>query len=98
MNSRKFKYAASFVLRSFEDKRIVKLPGEDEILKVQNIFPEARIEIYGKEGALLSDELQDMQSYRYSIINLGGNSRQELDDKLKQCTSLLSFELKECSG
>jgi len=35
-----------------------------------------------------------MQSYRYSIINLGGNSRQELDDKLKQCISLLNFELK----
>ncbi len=95
MNSGKFKYATSFVLRSFEDKRIVKLPGKDEISKVRKIFPEARIEIYGKEGALLSEELQDMQSYRYCTINLGGNSRQELDDKIKQCTSLLSFDFKE---
>lgn len=98
MNSGKFKYATSFVLRSFKDKRIVRLPGKDDITKIHNIFPEARIEIYGKEGALISEELQDMQSYRYGIINLGGNSRQELDDKLKQCTSLLSFDLKDCSG
>ncbi|MFC2159465.1 acetyl-CoA carboxylase biotin carboxylase subunit family protein [Actinomycetota bacterium] len=95
-NSGKFKYATSFVLRSFEDKNIVSLPGKDEIKKIMHLFPEARIEIYGKEGALLSEELQDMQSYRYGIINLGGNSRQELDGKLKQCTSLLSFDLKDC--
>ena len=97
-NSGKFKYATSFVLRSFEDKRIVRLPGKDDITKIHNICPEARVEIYGKEGALLSEELQDMQSYRYGIINLGGNSRQELDDKLKQCISLLSFDLEDCSG
>ena len=97
-NPGKFKYATSFVLRSFEDKRIVRLPGKDDVTKIHNIFPEARIEIYGKEGALLSVELQDMQSYRYGIIDLGGNSRQELDDKFKQCTSLLSFGLEDCSG
>ncbi len=97
-NPGKFKYAASFVLRSFEDKRIERLPGKDDIAKVRDLFPEARIEIYGKEGSLLSEELQDMQSYRYGIINLGGNSRQELDDKLKQCIGLLNFDLKDCSG
>ncbi len=96
-NSGKFKYATSFVLRSFEDKRIVRLPVTDDIKKIHNIFPEARIEIYGKEGALLSEELQDMQSYRYGIINLGGNTRQELDYRLEQCTSLLSFDLIDCS-
>ncbi|MES0341147.1 MAG: ATP-grasp domain-containing protein [Candidatus Humimicrobiaceae bacterium] len=94
----RFKLAASFVLRSFEDKRIVSLPGKNDIKKILDLFPEARIEIYGKEGALLSEELQDMKSYRYGIINLGGNSRQELADKFKQCTSLLNFNFKDCSG
>ncbi|GAG29511.1 unnamed protein product, partial [marine sediment metagenome] len=67
-----FKYATSFVLRSFKDKRIIKLPDKNDIEKVLNIYPEARIEIYGKEDAFLSEELQDMQSYRYGVINLGG--------------------------
>ena len=97
-NPGKFKYATSFVLRSFEDKKIVRLPGKDDATKVLDLFPEARVEIYGKEGALLSEELQDMQSYRYGIINLGGNSRQELGNKLEQCTSLLNFDLINCSG
>lgn len=94
--SGKFKYATSFVLRSFKDKKVMKLPGNEEISKVHDIFPEARIEIYGKQGALLSDELQDMQSYRYGIINLGGNSRQELKDKFKRCRNLLKFTFKDC--
>jgi len=92
--SGKFKYATSFILRSFEDKKIVSLPGKNDIEKVLNIFPEARIEIYGKEGARLSEHLQDMQSYRYGIINLGGNSRQELNDKFEQCGRLLKFNLR----
>ena len=74
----------------------MKLPGNEEISKVHDIFPDARIEIYGKQGALLSDELQDMQSYRYGIINLGGNSRQELKDKFKRCRNLLKFTFKDC--
>lgn len=93
-NSGKFKYATSFVLRSFEDKKIVRLPGKKDIEKVLNVFPEARIEIYGNEGAHLSEHLQDMQSYRYGIINLGGNSRQELNDKFEQCGRLLKFNLR----
>jgi hypothetical protein len=95
-NPGRFKYASSFVLRSFEDKKIIKLPGKGDIKKILALFPEARIEIYGKEGMLLSEELQDMRSYRYGIINLGGNSRQELAGKFKQCISLLDFEFKDC--
>jgi len=87
-----FKYATSFVLRSFKDKRIIKLPDKNDIEKVLSIYPEARIEIYGKEDAFLSEELQDMQSYRYGVINLGGNSRQELNDKYRQSLSLLKFK------
>ncbi|MCE5328856.1 ATP-grasp domain-containing protein [bacterium] len=93
-NSGKFKYATSFVLRSFEDKRIIRLPDRNDMEKVLNFFPEARIEIYGKEGNLLSEQLQDMQSYRYGIINLGGNSKQELNDKFQQCIGLLKFDFK----
>lgn len=93
-NYGKFKYATSFVLRSFEDKKIVSLPGKNDIEKVLNVFPEARIEVYGKDGTCLSEHLQDMQSYRYGIINLGGNSRQELNDKFEQCGRLLKFRFK----
>ncbi len=88
----RFRYAASFILRSFENKRILKLPGRPGIKKIQQRFPEARIEIYGREGAMLSDTLQDLESYRYGMINLGGNSREELFKKFNICMEYLKFE------
>lgn len=94
-NRGRFKYAASFVLRSFKDKKIKRLPDKNDVEQVLELFPEARIEIYGKENSLLSSELQDMQSYRYGIINLGANSRHELKTKFQQCKSLLKFEFQD---
>ena len=88
----RFKYAASFVLRSFKNKKILKIPSKSGIKKIQQRFPEARIEIYGKEGAMLSDTLQDLESYRYGIINLGGSSREELFKKFNICMEHLKFE------
>lgn len=88
----RFKYAASFVLRSFKDRKILKLPGSSGINKILEIFPEARIEIYGSAGARLSDTLQDFESYRYGIINLGGDSREELFEKFNTCMEYLKFE------
>lgn len=86
------KYAASFVLRSFKNRKILKLPGRSGIKKVKQLYPEARIEIYGREGAMLSGTLQDFQSYRYGIINLGGDSREELFEKYNTCMEYLKFE------
>ncbi|MGM0368673.1 MAG: ATP-grasp domain-containing protein [Actinomycetota bacterium] len=86
-----FEYATSFVLRSFKDKKIIKLPKREDLEKVLSLFPDARVEIYGKVGTQLSEYLQDMQSYRYAVISLGGNSRQDLDKKFNQCTRMLKF-------
>ena len=88
-------FASSFVLRSFEDKIIKKVSGEKEIGKVLQLLPDARIEIYGSKGALLSSELQDMQSYWYGIINLGGDSLVDLKDKYEKCRKILTFEFQK---
>ncbi len=87
-----YRCASSFVLRSFEDKRIKRLPGNKEVQKILEIFPDARIEVYGKKGALLSSELQDMQSYRYAVANLGGDSLEDLKKKFTECSKILEFE------
>ena len=84
--------ASSFVLRSFEDRRIRKIPGKKEINRVLEIFPDARIEVYGKKKALLSSELQDMQSYRYAVVNLGGDYLEDLKNKFTECREILGFE------
>ncbi|MBN1299190.1 MAG: ATP-grasp domain-containing protein, partial [Actinobacteria bacterium] len=89
---KKYNYSSSFVLRSLKDKKIKRLPSEKQIKAIRSIFPDIRIEIYGSKNKKLSDELNDMNSYRYGIINLGADSRSELHSKYKKCISMLDFE------
>jgi hypothetical protein len=91
----KNKYASSFVLRQFKDKKITALPSKKQIDKVKKIYPAARIEIYGKENHMLSDELNDMSSFRYGIINLGADSKKELHSKYKTCLDILDFKFEQ---
>jgi hypothetical protein len=90
--SGEYKFAASFVLRSLIDRKIIKIPGKSDMEKIDSVFPDTRIEIYGKEGDMLSNQFQDMNSYRYGIINLGGDSREELYDKFLRCKKMLDFK------
>ncbi len=90
--NRKNKYASSFVLRKFRDKKIRSLPSKKQVDTLKELFPGIRVEIYGKEGQMLSDELNDMSSYRYGIINLGADSKKELQLKYKRCMDILDFQ------
>lgn len=87
-----YKCASSFVLRSFKDKIITKLPSKEKLQSLKKIYPDARIEIYGKENQRLSEQLNDMESYRYGIINLGAGSKKELFQKYNSCVSILDFK------
>ncbi len=84
--------AASFVLRTFEDKRVLQIPHQKEIEKVLQEFPDARIQIIAQEGQRLSDEFQDGKSYRYGLVHLGARDKQELLEKYEFCKQHLTFE------
>ena len=92
--SRKGNYnvAASCVLRVFENKRVVKSPGPKELENLYQEFPDARCQLFVKEGGLLSDAPQDGKSYRYGLIHLGARDHQELHEKFEQCKRILDFE------
>jgi hypothetical protein len=87
-----FKYATSFVLREFKDKKIKSLPDQKCIGSILRKYPDARIEIYGKEGDMLSRELNDMASYRYGLINIGENSKSALYTKYDKILEALDFQ------
>ncbi len=84
--------AASFVLRIFEDKKVVKIPSQKEIEKVLSLMPDARIQITASEGNMLSEEFQDGKSYRYCLIHLGARDKQELLEKYEFCLKHLPFK------
>jgi len=87
-----FKVAASCVLRAFENRRVVSIPSQKQIDELLLRFPDARVEITASPGKLLSDVMQDGKSFRYCVINIGANSREDLKDKLEICESILDFQ------
>ena len=70
----RYRFAASCVLRTFADHRVARLPDAGELERLAALYPDSRIEIHARLGRKLSDELNDGQSYRYGIVNLGGNN------------------------
>lgn len=88
----KYKYTSSFVLRKFKDKKIINLPSKKQIDDLKKLYPDIRIEIYGKENQMLSNELNDMSSFRYGILNLGANSKKELCLEYKASKDMLNFK------
>lgn len=89
----KFNIAASCVLREFENKYVQKVPTQEEIKGIKDLFPESRIEIFAEEGKKLSHTLQDGKSYRYGLIHLGADDHHDLEQRFEHCKSLLPIEL-----
>ena len=90
-----FQVAASCVLRTFENQRVLSVPSIEQVDDLVGRFPDARIEISVSAGSLLSDVMQDGKSFRYGLINIGAESRDELEAKFELCESLLPFQFAE---
>ncbi|HWU36311.1 MAG TPA: ATP-grasp domain-containing protein [Candidatus Acidoferrum sp.] len=83
--------SASFVMRRFEDGRVMRVPSPEDLAKLQRRFPDAFIEVLVREGERLSDELQDDESYRYALVNLWAESWKDLQKKFDEAKKLLPF-------
>ncbi len=87
-----FKVSGSCVLRTFEDQRVVSAPSADQLAAITKRFPDAKIQIMASPGKRLSEQIQDVSSYRYGLVNIGANSVEELEEKFETCKSLLGFQ------
>jgi hypothetical protein len=90
--SPEFRVAASFVLRLFEDKKVARVPSMEELAGFRARFPDARLKVLCREEQHLSDELQDGKSFRYAILNLGGQSTRDLAMRYVEAKRHLHFE------
>jgi hypothetical protein len=86
----RYPFAASCVLRTFEDRFVAGLPSEAELALLD---PDVRVEFHATVGRKLSDELQDGASYRYGILNLGGRDRADVLARFASCRERLSIAL-----
>ena len=88
-----FKLAASCVLRTFEDRRVLAVPTQEAIADIVATYPDALIEIHATAGADLSNQMQDAQSFRYGLVNIGADSEHELEEKFAAIAERLDFRL-----
>ena len=92
---RKGKYdaAASCVLRTFQDQRVLRLPSAEEIEEVEARYPDTRVEILATAGRKLSEQMQDSCSFRYGLINIGASDGEEVLQIFDDCLNRLTFSL-----
>ncbi len=86
-------FAASCVLRTFENAMVAELPSDAEIAQVRDWYPDIRVEILATQGRRLSQEMQDGRSYRYGILSIGGRDREETLAIYERCKAQLTFKL-----
>jgi len=83
--------AFSCVLRTFRNQMVLKLPSQDELGRLQRQFPDIRIEILATVRRKLSQQMQDTCSYRYGLLNIGGQDREEILQIFDYCQRQLTF-------
>ncbi len=89
----RYAFAASCVLRSFEDYLVAAVPSEADVERLARIYPDIRVELHATPGRKLSDEFQDGKSYRYGVVNLGGRDRADVLEQFASCRPRLGIEL-----
>ena len=89
-----YAFAASCVLRSFEDYLVAAVPSEADIARLTQIYSDLRVELHATPGRKLSDEFQDGKSYRYGVLNLGGRDLADVLEQFASCRTKLGIELR----
>ena len=87
----RYRFAASIVLRSFDDYVVAALPSEADLERLERSYSDIRIEILAKVGRALSSEMQDGTSYRYGIVSLGGKDRDDVLAQFAACRDRLGI-------
>jgi biotin carboxylase len=87
----RYGFAASIVLRSFDDYVVAALPSEADLERLKRTYPDIRVEILARVGRALSSEMQDGTSYRYGIVSLGGKDRDDVLTQFAACRDSLGI-------
>jgi hypothetical protein len=87
-----FGAAASFIFRRFDGQPVKSVPSRAQILRLSESYPDARLMLYLKKGASLAREMKWLGSYRYAVLNLGGDSPSDLHDRFHRIRRQLAFD------
>jgi hypothetical protein len=85
----RFGAAASFVWRSFDESSCPRRPSAEDRDWLARECPQARLEIYPKQGSALRRDLKWLGSHRWAVLNLPGRDAADLRERyLRICARL----------
>lgn len=91
--------AAKWYHRRFTDGVLVRVPGPEEIERIEREIPGVRIAPVPREGQRLSDlPAQDSYSYELTDIVVGARDEAEMIDKYERCVAALRYEFADDDG
>ncbi|MFP6687300.1 MAG: hypothetical protein VB934_21445, partial [Polyangiaceae bacterium] len=88
----KFSCCASFVMRTFEGKKLRAVPDQAHIDAFNLEYTESTTKIYGKTGDSMKSEMRALGSYRYAIVNIAAHSLLDLFAIQQDAIEKLPFE------
>ncbi len=91
----KYKYCYNFELHTFADKKVIKTPTQSGYEEIKIHFPEVHVRNLIHENTKLSDYKHNPDSFRYCVLDIPGNSHQEIMEKYKQVTGLLNYQFEK---
>jgi hypothetical protein len=86
-----FAAATSFVFREFDGAMKIE-PSRAQIRWLGERYPDAALQTFIKHGNSRWRETKWLGSYRYAIVNLGGSSREDLEQRFANVCRNVSFE------
>jgi hypothetical protein len=92
------KAAASYVMRRFRDATVLSTPNAKQLADVESRFSGTHVELLCQQGDRLSDYDQDVESFRYCIVNMAAPSKAQLASDFADVTALLPFKFLETNS
>ncbi|MDO0909974.1 ATP-grasp domain-containing protein [Streptomyces sp. DT2A-34] len=88
--------AAKWYHRWFTDGVVRRVPGPEDIARIERETPGVRIDVVPEKGSRLSDlTQQDSYSYELAHIFTGGANEEELREKYDHCVAALGLAFEE---
>jgi len=90
-----FAAAASFPLRIFESMVVHEAPGAGDVAAAEELFPETLVWSECAAGATLvvNHVEEDGGSHRYAVVNVGGDSRKEVQSRCDVVHARLGYRM-----
>jgi len=90
--SKRFNFCYNFELHHFADARVLETPTRSAFEEIRMKYPEVYIRNLVHENASLSGFKHNPQSFRYGVVDVPGNSHDEIMTKYYDVVDMLGYK------